>query len=169
ERGLGALPVVKVLPEDRRPAEDRGERRAQLVGERREELVLRARRALRLLARRPLLLERPLALLPDPRALEEVGRLTPEGVEEAQVGVGGPVRHAPVRREDADDRAVAREERRALDGADPALAEGRPDLLRERQLGRPEVLDDDAGPALERQAPGGAGTGTDSGPESLGA
>ena len=55
--------VVGAAPQDLRPAEDRVERRAQLVRQRREELVLHLAHALGLGARGALALEQLLALL----------------------------------------------------------------------------------------------------------
>ena len=63
ERPVRVAGRAASLPQHRRPAEDRVERRAQLVRHRREELVLRAIGALGLLARLPFALEQRRELL----------------------------------------------------------------------------------------------------------
>jgi hypothetical protein len=103
ELAPGHLTARDAVLEERRPADDRVQRRAQLVGHRRQELVLQAVRLLRLAAGELLALEQVLALELDRDPFRDVGD---DG--EARVGIG-VVGDAPL---ELDARAVGPQHRR---------------------------------------------------------
>ena len=86
----------------------------------------------------------PLQFLFGLLALDQVRRLPDEQVQPPQVLIVRAVRRGPVRGEDAQQLAVARPQRRGLDGAHPGRAQHRQRRRAGKQRALFHVLDDDA-------------------------